>query len=117
MTHESESSFEEVVVSWFENEYGEDAVETQVYQPEPYWFVDVVVDVEFGTLFIELESREDAVRAGVAQALGYCAADPVKGIPMVIAPKGHIEDTDIDRLRRSTTVVIREFDEEQFEFV
>lgn len=110
MTHEYEVTFADAVEEWFRQKYGRDAVETGVYQPEPYWFVDIVVDTGYATLFIEVENDAGSVRNGIAQALGYAAADPVKGVPMVVTPVGHVDSADVRRLRRETHVLVREFD-------
>lgn len=112
MTHITETTFGHAVVHWFEDTFGPDAVQTQVYQPEPYWFVDLVVDVGFARLFVELENDARSVRSGVAQALGYAGADIRFGVPMVVTPKGHLDGEKIRRLRQSSTVLIREFDEQ-----
>lgn len=117
MPHTPEDSFEDAVAAWFIERYGEKRVARQVYQPDPRWYVDLVVEVEYATLFLEVESRASEIRPGVAQALGYAAADPVGGVPMVITPPGHLSERKVDRLSRSTTVVIQEFDEEAGEFV
>lgn len=117
MTHRSERSFEDIVESWFIDEYGVENVYRQVYQPGPRWFVDLVVYLPFATLFIEIESRATEIRPGVSQCLGYAAADPRRGIPMVITPPGHLRDRKVNRLSKSSTVVIVEFDEEEERFV
>lgn len=117
MTHIYESEFGKSVVEWFESYYGEDAVETQVYQSEPRWFCDIVVDVTFGTLYIEVESRASEVRPGVSQTLGYAADDIERGVPMVVTPKGHVDEERLRRLRMNSTVLIREFDEDSEEWV
>lgn len=117
MTHEPETDFAESVAYWFETVYGTENVQREVYQPEPRWFVDIVVDVGFATLFIEVENDAKSVRPGIAQALGYAAADQVAGVPVVVTPAGHLTDAKIERLRRSTTVPVREFDAERLEFV
>lgn len=115
--HTPEAPFEDQVATWFRARYGEENVTQQHYQSEPRWFVDIRVDVGYATLYIETESRSYEVRSGVAQSLGYSAEDLVAGVPMVIAPKGHIQEEKINRLRQSTTVAIREFDEEKGVFV
>lgn len=114
--HVSEEAVEPAVADWFRDHYGADAVETQVYQPEPYWFVDLVVDVSFATLFIEVENDADSVRRGVAQAAGYAGAD-IDGVPVVITPKGHVDPDRLERLQRGSNVLICEFDLEHEEFV
>lgn len=117
MTHDTESSFEDDVAAWFDARHDVLAVERQHYQPDPRWYVDLVVTYPWGTLFIELESRASEVRHGIAQAQGYAAAAPRDGIPMVVVPKGHLHDAKVDRLVRSSTTVVREFDDERGEFV
>lgn len=117
MTHKYETEFEKDVVEWFEHYYGEDRVESQVYQSEPRWYCDVVVDVDFATLYIELESRASEVRPGISQALGYAADDLEEGVPMVVTPKGHVDKERLRRLRMNTTALIREFDGESSEWV
>lgn len=116
MTHKYESEFEKNVIEWFVGEYGEENVERQAYQSEPRWYCDVVVDVDFAKLYIELESRASEVRPGMAQALGYAADDLERGVPMVVTPKGHVDEERLKRLRRSGTVAIREFDGESLEW-
>lgn len=117
MTHSDEKPIEDVLAEWFAERYGAENVHQQQYQAEPRWFCDIVVETEYATLFIEVESRASEVRSGIAQALGYCADDPVRGVPMVITPKGHISGPRIERLRKSSTVVVREFDEQERRFV
>lgn len=117
MTHTPEAPFEDIVADWFREHYPEAAVSQQVYQPGPRFYVDIVVEFPFATLYIETESRAGEVRAGVAQALGYAAADLVLGIPVVITPRGHLDEAKVRRLRRSATVLIREFDDAEQRFV
>lgn len=117
MTHSREAPFEDILAEWFRERYPDTNVTQQVYQPGPRFYVDIVVEFPFGTLYIETESDANEVRSGVAQALGYCADDLVMGIPVVVTPKGHLDDAKVRRLRQSTTVLIREFDEEAKEFV
>lgn len=117
MTHTSEAPFEDIVAEWFREHYPSATVSQQVYQPAPRFFVDIVVEFPFGTLYIETESASSEVRSGAAQALAYCADDLVMGIPAVITPAGHLDDAKIRRLRQSTTVLVREFDEQAREFV
>lgn len=116
MTHVFEHEIEPRVAEWFEQEYGETCVETQVYQPETQWYCDIVVDVGFGRLYIEVENDSGSVRSGIAQALGYAAQDSVAGIPMVVTPVGHLDRTRVDRLRQNTGCLVREFDEEALAF-
>lgn len=117
MTHSAEKPIEDVLAEWFAERYGAENVEQQQFQRAPRWFCDIVVETEYATLFIEVESRASEVRHGVAQALGYCADDTRLGIPMVVTPKGHLDDPRVERLRQSTTCLIREFDEEERRFV
>lgn len=117
MTHIPERTFEDSVEAWFVERYGRENVERQYYQRGVRWFVDLLVRLPYGTLYIELESRASEVRNGVSQALGYAAEDPEKGIPMVVVPAGHLDEERTNRLRQSSTVVIREFDEERRTFV
>lgn len=117
MTHSDEKPFEIALADWFAERYGEGSVKTQVYQPEPRWYCDIIVDTGYATLFVECESRAGEVRHGIAQALGYAAADRRKGVPMVVTPAGHLTDAKVQRLQQSTTVVVREFDAELMEFV
>lgn len=117
MVHRTEKSFEDIVEQWFIDEYGEENVHRQVYQPGPRWFVDLVVVFPFATLFIEIESRASEIRPGVAQALGYAASDTRRGLPMVILPMDHLYDPKVERISQSNTVAIVEFDDEQECFV
>lgn len=116
MTHFPEDSFERTVADWFRNQYGEHCVETQQYQADPYWFVDIVVNTGWCQLYVEIENDARAVRHGVAQSEGYAGAD-VHGIPMVVTPKGHLDPVRAERLRRGGAALIREFDAEAGEFV
>lgn len=116
-THIPEATFEEHVEQWFRLRYGEENVETQHYQSDPRWFVDVRVNTLYAVLYIELESRASEIRPGIGQALGYAAADPVAGVPMVITPAGHVYDRKIERLRQRSPALIREFDEERGVFL
>lgn len=115
MTHGEEDTFHDSVVGWFKRIFGHQNVHENVYQPEPYWFVDLVVDLPFCRFYIEIENDADSIRPGIAQAQAYAAAEPVSGVPMVVTPKGHLEDA--ARLRASTPAIIREFDAEAGEWV
>lgn len=117
MTHKTESNVQPAVARYFIDEYGGENVELQQYQPGPRWYCDIVVQLDWATLFIEVENDADSVRSGIAQALGYAAADPVGGIPMVVTPAGHLNSERIDRLRRSSAAIVREFDTDREEFV
>lgn len=117
MVHRTEKSFGDIVEAWFVKRYGGGRVHRQVYQPGPRWYVDLVVEFPFGTIYAELESRESEIRSGIAQALGYSSVDPRGGIPMVITPKGHLSGRKVERLAQSTTVVVAEFDDERGEFI
>lgn len=118
-THRPEKPFEDEVAHWFACRYGSENVDTQDWQPEPEWYCDIVVEVGYATLYIECESRASEVRPGFSQAAGYSAQSPVKGVPMVIAPKGHFPSEErMQRLRASApSVVAREFDAEAGTFV
>lgn len=117
MTHEPERDFQPAVADWFRDRYGTDAVETGAHIDDPDWYCDIVVDVGFAVLYIEVENDADAVRPGLAQALGYAADDEVAGVPMVVTPVDHIDDTRADYLRRSSHALIREFDVDAGVFV
>lgn len=117
MVHEPEKDFEPAVRDWFAEAYGEDAVDTQVYQSEPRWYCDIVVDVGFAKLFIEVENDDRAIRPGMAQAMGYAADDPVRGVPMVVTPKDHLDKERLRRLRSNGIILVREFDESEGEWV
>lgn len=117
MPHAPESEFIDAVADWFSDQYGAANVSRQVYQPGPRWYCDLVVHTGYATLYIETESRAGEIRNGLAQALGYCAADLENGIPIVITPAGHIDSERVLRLQQSTTAVIREFDADAGEFV
>ena len=114
-SHEPEAPFEEQVANWFRAVYGDENVQQQRYQPAPRWFCDIFVDTNHIRLFIEVESRASEIRPGLAQALGYAAEDPAYGVPMVVAPVGHLPiDTErLSRLRQSSTVPILTFDPER----
>lgn len=117
MTHEPESGIEPLVADWFRERHGERRVETQAYQPGPRWYCDIVVQLDWATLFVEIENDADSVRDGVAQAIGYAGSDRIGGVPMVVTPVGHLDDARADRLRRNSSVLIREFDGEEGRFV
>lgn len=116
MTHLSEDEFTGVVHRWWIERVGEANVHREVYQPDPYWFVDLVVERPEVTWYIEVENDAGSIRHGVGQALGY-AADHPAGEPMVIVPADHTHRPDVDRLRESQAVLIREFDAEERAFV
>lgn len=117
--HRPEAPFEDQVADWFRAKYGDQHVEQQRYQRGPRWFCDVYVDTGHVRLFIETESRASEVRSGLAQALGYAAEDPAFGVPMVVAPVGHLpsDSERLNRLRQSTTVPILTFDPENGVFL
>lgn len=115
--HKPETDIEPLVADWFREQYGDDAVETQGYQSDPRWFCDIVVDTGWARLFVEVENDADAVRPGTAQAQGYAGDDPVRGVPMVVTPKDHIDPVRAERLRRGGNCLIREFDGEAGEWV
>lgn len=116
MTHSPEKPFEDAVVDWFREQYGDENVEQQRWQPDPRWYCDVVVETPYAILFIEIESRASEIRPGIAQALGYCAEEPAIGVPMVVTPVGHLDEPRVARLATSSTVVVREFDPEGGEY-
>lgn len=113
-SHRPEAPFEDQVVDWFRAKYGDGHVQQQRYQPAPRWFCDIYVDTGHVKLYIEVESRASEIRPGVMQALGYAAEDPAFGVPMVVAPVGHLptETERLSRIRQSTTVPILSFDPE-----
>lgn len=115
MTHLSERAFTDVVEAWFRAEYGDSQVEREVYQPGPYWFVDLVVDTGPVNLFVEVENDAASIRDGVGQALGYAASQP-HSVPLLVVPMGHVEMPDVQRLRASQALVIRGFDVEMGEW-
>lgn len=117
MTHIDEIDFEMAVAEWFRATYGDDAVEQQVYQDGPYWFADIVVDLDFATLYVEVENDADSVREGVGQAIGYAAVLPNEGIPMVVTPEHHLDDDEVARLSKGSSVVIREYSVDDGGFV
>jgi len=116
MTHAPESEIEPAVADWFQETYGTDAVETQRYLPGVRWYCDIVVDVGFATLFVEVESRADAVRAGLAQAAGY-AATRRDGIPLLVTPPDHVDAHRRLAFETGLHVPIREFDSEKGDFI
>ena len=116
--HRPEAPFEDNLADWFRAAYGEENVEQQQYQKEVKWFCDITVTLPFATLYVETESRPGEVRPGVAQALGYAADNLQKGVPVVVAPAGHLPAAErLRRLRQSGTVLIRAFDAERGVFV
>lgn len=114
MTHLAEDEFRDIVAEWYRAR--DMHVATEVYQPGPYWFVDLIVTEDDITRYIEVENDKESVRSGTAQALGYAAGDP-NGIPMVVVPKGHTETPDVDLLRDGSRAIIRAFDAEAGDFV
>jgi len=116
VTHEPETAIEDAVLAWFVGHFGVENVDQQVYLSEPRWYCDIVVEVGFGRLYIEVENDADSVRPGIAQALGYAGTDRA-GVPMVITPKDHLDPVRLEILQRQTTVLVREFDIEAMEFV
>lgn len=119
MTHFPESEFGEAVTEWFEDQYGDEHVTTarDTFQPQPYWYPDIVVEADWCVLYIEVENDADSVRPGLAQAEGYAGADLVAGVPLVITPAGHLNPTRAERLRRGGRALIREFDADEGAFV
>lgn len=111
MTHVSEATFASRVRQWFEGEHGYDAVNREVWQPQPRWYVDLVVNAPPCTLYVEIENDKGSIRDGVSQALGYAADDP-HGVPMVVVPAGHTEPERVRRLQQSSRCLIRAFDAE-----
>lgn len=114
MTHLSEAEFRDAIVAWYRTK--DKRAESEVYQAGPYWYVDIVVTEGDLTRYIEVENDADAIRHGVAQALGYAAHDP-NGVPMVVTPPGHLEKPDVQRLRQGSQAIIRAFDAEAGEWV
>lgn len=107
MTHLDEDEFRDRVAAWYRDR--DMRVATEVYQPGPYWFADIVVTGDDITRYIEVENDADSIRAGVGQAIGYAGADP-NGVPMVVVPNGHTESPDVQRLRQGSRVIVRAFD-------
>lgn len=116
MTHEPETDIEDAVLAWFVGTFGVENVDQQVYLPEPRWFCDIVVEVGFGRLYIEVENDANSVRPGIGQALAYAGTDPA-GIPLVITPKDHLDPDRREILQQRMGVLVREFDTEAMEFV
>lgn len=116
MTHEPEAEIEPLVADWFRDRYGEGNVEQQAYLSGVVWFCDIVVDVGFARLYVEVESRASEVRPGIAQAAAYAGTDPI-GVPLVVTPKDHIDPERREAYRRGTSVLIREFNDETETFV
>jgi len=85
----------------------------QVYQPGPYWYVDIVARGPLATFYIEVENDGDAdtVRHGMMQAEGYAAAanDP-RAIPVLIIPTDHAEHPDWDILTAAFDGLALRFD-------
>ena len=116
MTHVSEATFHSTVRRWFEHQYGEGAVKSEVYQSAVRWYCDLVVTLPSHSLYIEIENDRGSIRDGVGQCIGYSGADP-HGVPMLITPPGHLNTTRAERLQAGSSVIIREFDAEAGEFV
>lgn len=116
--HRPEAPFEDNLANWFRAAYGAENVEQQYYQPGVRWFADLRVELPFADLYVETESRSSEVRAGISQALGYAADNLQSGVPVVIAPAGHLPNAErMKRLRMKHSVLVRAFNEERGVFV
>lgn len=98
MPHEPEQPFHERVVTFLEGVYGEDNVESGAFMEESYRFADVIVDGPVVSLAIEIENDFEAVIDGVGQAILYASIDP-NAIPVVVVPKDHVDDPEVDYIR------------------
>lgn len=106
MTHDSERNYQERVADWFRSEYGDDSVLTNVYLPKTGRYVDLLVEIPPLSFAIEIENDWEACFKGVGQALLYGAES--NSIPVVIVPKGHVEEP--ERAYLSSFVRIVELD-------
>lgn len=104
LTHEDERPFHDRVVSYLEDKYGEDNVETDKYLPDPYRFCDIWVDGPLFPYAIEVENDFEAAIEGVGQALIY-AAEEQNAVPVVVLPPGHVDKPEVDSLRRQVSIV------------
>lgn len=103
MVHESEKSFHDKVHEYLIDAYGENNVTSKVYLEESYRFADFWVHTPIVDLAIEVENDFNAVIRGVGQAFLY-AAHSKNAVPVVIVPKGHIEQPEVDMLRQRITI-------------
>lgn len=104
MTHEEEAPFQDRVVKYLEDEYGNENIEENKYLPDPYRFCDIWVEGPVVDYAIEVENDFDAAITGVGQALIY-AAEEVNAVPIVVLPTDHVEEPEISSLRRAVPVV------------
>lgn len=114
--HITEDEFTDIVETWWEDQVGVENVSREVYQPGPYWFVDLIVNRPEVDWYIEIENDRESIRDGVGQALGY-ASDYKHGEPMIIVPAGHTAQSEVEALRKSQAVLVREFDTKNMEFI
>lgn len=94
---------------WFES------VETQVYQDEPWWYVDVVARTPMATWYMELENdgNVSTIRSGMAQAMGYAQyANSPRAIPAIVIPRDHGEEPDWSIMRKTFPGPALEYDTE-----
>jgi len=111
-----EDEFQDILEEFWISEVGEKNVEREVFQPDPYWYVDFIVKRPEVIWFIEVENDLNSVRKGVGQGLGY-SSDNQFGEPMVIVPYFDTDKTDLQKIRQSQSIISREFDHEAMEFV
>lgn len=115
-----EPDFQDALLEWFQDHYGEENAVQEYYQPGPRWYCDIRVETPYATLFVECKTAsagDSGIRAGIAQALGYASYNEEHGVPMVVVPPDTLSDRRIARLQKATTVVVREFDHEEGAFL
>lgn len=117
MTHEPEADIQPAVVDSFVEQYGADRVLTQDYLDDVGWFADIVVDVGWARLYVEVENDAASVRDGAAQAGAYAGTDPAAGVGLVVAPADHLPRPARLAAIRRCGVLVRAFDAERETFV
>lgn len=109
MTHESEDTFADHVEELLIQYYGEENVDRNHYLEETYRFADFWVDTGLVILAIEVENDFDSVLKGISQAYLYAAHDK-RALPLVVVPKDHVENPEIEMLREKAPILELEED-------
>lgn len=95
---EPEKTYQERVVDYLIEHYGEDNVEDNEYLSETSRYADVWVEGPVLTLAIEIENDFEAVFKGVGQTIVY-AAHSDEAVPVIIIPPGHTEEPEASMIR------------------
>ena len=100
---------DEHVGPWLADLFGAENIEQEVYLDNSGRYADFWVDLGQFAIAVEVENDWEASVKGVGQAMLY-AKHEQNVWPLVVVPKGHIEQPEFDYLRERSPVAIVEVD-------